>query len=207
MVWHGDADGDYEIYLGEITAITNTEDPVDDPAVLPSTGFAPGRMTALPAQPAEKVYASTDMVLEIPALGVEMPIVGVPQVGDSWDVTWLGDEAGYLAGSAFPTWTGNTVLTGHVWDAYNQPGPFAELKSLKYGDLFQIHAWGQTYTYEVRESKLVTKRNITAVMAAEEYDWVTLLTCEFYNPLTGEYISRRMVPLLTKALAPECMAG
>ena len=113
--------------------------------------------------------------------------------GDSWDVTWLDDEAGYLAGSAFPTWTGNTVLTGHVWDAYNQPGPFAELKSLKYGDPFQIHAWGQTYTYEVRESKLVTKRNIKAVMAAEEYDWVTLLTCEFYNPLTGEYISRRMV--------------
>jgi LPXTG-site transpeptidase (sortase) family protein len=160
---------------------------------LPATGFPIGKVTKLPVQPASKAYASTDLILEIPALGQKMTIVGVPQSDDSWDVTWLGNSAGYLAGSAFPTWSGNTVITGHVWDAWNQPGPFAQLKMLKHGDQIKIHAFGQVYTYEVRESKLVTSRNVKAVLQHEEYDWVTLLSCEYYNPFTGSYLFRRMV--------------
>lgn len=160
---------------------------------LPATGFPMGKVTKLPVQPASKAYVSTDLILEIPALGQKMNIVGVPQSDDSWDVTWLGNNAGYLAGSAFPTWSGNTVITGHVWDAWNQPGPFAQLKMLKHGDQIKIHAFGQVYTYEVRESKLVTSRNVKAVLQHEEYDWVTLLSCEYYNPFTGGYLFRRAV--------------
>ena len=194
MVWHGNANGDHEIYLAEILNTDDSaDDPTDDPDELPATGFAQGRRASLPVQPAGKAYAGMGMTLEIPALEMAMPIVGVPQSANSWDVTWLGDNAGYLEGSAFPTWAGNTVLTGHVWDAFNQPGPFAQLKTLQYGDTLQIHAWGQTYTYEVRESRLVTRRNVEAVFAPEDYDWITLVTCELYNPFTGEYISRRMV--------------
>ena len=160
---------------------------------LPSTGFAMRRTTMLPAQPENKAYTETTMMLEIPKLDVSIPIVGVPQRDDTWDVTWLNQSAGYLAGSAFPTWAGNTVITGHVWDAYNQPGPFSELKNLNYGDQIQIEAWGLTYTYEVRESKLVTKKSVNKVLQSEEYDWVTLVTCEFYNPFTGDYLFRRAV--------------
>ena len=160
---------------------------------LPATGFRHGSVTQLSLQPTTKAYTSTAMTLDIPKLGVSMPIVGVPQSGSKWDVTWLGNSAGYLAGSAFPTWTGNTVITGHVWDAYNRPGAFAELKNLKYGDQVEIHAWGQTYTYEVRESKLVTTKNTDVVFQSEQYDWVTLVTCEFYNPFRGEYLFRRAV--------------
>ena len=163
------------------------------PSSLPATGFRHGQVTQLAQQPAAKAYTDTAMTLEIPKLGVSMPIVGVPQSGASWDVTWLGNSAGYLYGSAFPTWAGNTVITGHVWDAYNQPGAFAEIKSLKYGDQVQIHAWGQTYTYEVRESKLVTTKNTSFVFQSEQYDWLTLVTCEFYNPFNGEYLFRRAV--------------
>jgi LPXTG-site transpeptidase (sortase) family protein len=163
------------------------------PSTLPETGFRHGRISLLPQQPAAKAYTETAMLLEIPKLGVSMPIVGVPQSGDGWDVTWLGNSAGYLAGSAFPTWAGNTVITGHVWDSFNKPGLFAELKSLKYGDQVEIHAWGLTYTYEVRESKLVTKKNVNAAFKSEEYDWLTLVTCEFYNPFSGDYLFRRAV--------------
>ncbi|MBT3389022.1 MAG: sortase, partial [Chloroflexi bacterium] len=160
---------------------------------LPSTGFRHGEVTQLPKQPAAKAYTATAMLLEIPKLGVNIPIIGVPQSEDGWDVTWLGNSAGYLSGSAFPTWAGNTVITGHAWDAYNQPGSFAELKSLKYGDQVQIRAWSQIYTYEVRESKLVTKKNVNTTFQSEDYDWITLVTCEFYNPFTGEYLFRRAV--------------
>ncbi len=160
---------------------------------LPATGFRHGEVTQLPNQPAAKAYTDTAMTLEIPKLGISMPIVGVAQSGSEWDVTWLGNSAGYLYGSAFPTWAGNTVITGHVWDAYNRPGAFAEIKTLKYGDQVQIQAWGQTYTYEVRESKLVTKKNTNVVFQSEQYDWLTLVTCEFYNPFNGEYLFRRAV--------------
>lgn len=162
-------------------------------STLPATGFPQGRVTILPPQPVEKAYTSTDLVLEIPSLGKKLTIVGVPQMEGNWDVSWLGRNAGYLAGSAFPTWAGNSVLTGHVWDAYNQPGPFADLKTLKYGDQILIHAWGQVYAYEVRESRLVTSRNLNAVFQHEEYSWVTLLSCELFNPVGGNYLFRRMV--------------
>lgn len=161
---------------------------------LPATGFPHGRATSLPEQSPAKAYTDTAITLEIPQLGLSMPIVGVPQSGDSWDVTWLGDSAGWLNGSAFPTWAGNTVLTGHVWDAWDQPGPFAALKTLRYGDQFTIVAYGQTYTYEVRENKLLWARTgYRQVFQHEEYDWVTLLTCEHYNPFNGDYFFRRAV--------------
>ena len=91
--------------------------------VLPTTGFARGKVTSLPAQ--TTAYAALgDLWLEIPKLGVQMPIVGVPQADGKWDVSWLGSNAGWLNGSAFPTWAGNSVLTGHVWNADNTVGPF-----------------------------------------------------------------------------------
>ena len=203
-------DGNYRLFICGTTSIWSTagvelNDGLVDNTVnftvgliattssLPETGFRHGRISLLPQQPAAKAYTETAMLLEIPKLGVSMPIVGVPQSGDGWDVTWLGNSAGYLAGSAFPTWAGNTVITGHVWDSFNKPGLFAELKSLKYGDQVEIHAWGLTYTYEVRESKLVTKKNVNAAFKSEEYDWLTLVTCEFYNPFSGDYLFRRAV--------------
>jgi len=178
---------------GNEVSFTTTANTVVSARSLPATGFPMGRITALPAQPAEKAYTSTDMLLEIPVLNQKMTIVGIPQAADGWDVSWLDSNAGYLAGSAFPTWEGNTVITGHVWDAYNNPGPFVNLKTLKYGDQIKIHAWGQVYSYEVQESKLVTVGNVDTVFQHEDLDWITLLSCEYYNPINGTYFFRRMI--------------
>ncbi|GAB4431583.1 MAG: hypothetical protein Kow002_19810 [Anaerolineales bacterium] len=167
--------------------------PMPPPASLPTTGFSPERTTHLPRQPFSKEYSQTDLLLEIPALDLSLPIVGVPRTGDIWDVTWLGENVGWLHGSAFPSWAGNTVLTGHVWDADNTPGIFADLKRLSYGEQIFITAFGQTYTYEVRESRLVAANNIDTVFQQEAYDWLTLLTCERYNPVTDGYLFRRII--------------
>ena len=171
-------------------ATTETTEAAEE---LPATGFPRGVVTQLASQPADLTYSATELTLEIPSLGIETAIVGVPLDDGAWDISWLGKNAGYLAGSAFPTWSGNTVLTGHVWDAFNQPGVFNDLKKLKYGDQILIHFGEQTYTYEVREKSLVFPGNVDAVMEHKDLDWVTLLTCEFYNPLSGNYIFRRAV--------------
>lgn len=161
--------------------------------LIPATGFAQGEVTSLASQPANKAYTATNMWIEIPSLKVRMSIVGVPQTRDGWDVTWLGRDAGWLNGSAFPTWNGNSVLTGHVWDAVNKPGPFALLKDLKYGDQVRIHAFGQVFIYEIRENKLISPTNLSTMLKHEDKSWLTLITCEDYKEKSQTYSSRRMV--------------
>lgn len=163
------------------------------PTALPETGFTPGQGATLSAQPDEKSYANIGMILEIPTINQKLFIAGVPETETGWDVSWLGNNAGYLAGSAFPTWSGNTLLTGHVWSANNQPGPFAELNTLSYGDYVYIHSYGKVYTYEVRTNNLVKANNIQSILKHEELDWVTLITCESYDESSDNYLSRRIV--------------
>lgn len=170
---------------------------------LPETGFLPGMVFHLPVQSASKSYHDLGPVwLEIPSLSVALEIVGVPAVEGEWDVTWLSNQAGYLEGTAFPTWAGNTVLTAHVWDANNNPGPFANLKSLKYGDIFYIHAVGQVYTYAVQNSQQVLPNDL-GVLGHSDYDRVTLLTCESYSKEGDAYKYRRAVEAVLVDVAPE----
>ena len=162
-------------------------------AKLPVTGFPQSEITSLPLQPVDQAYTSTDLWLEIPRLSVKMSIVGVPQTKDGWDVTWLNKEAGWLNGSTFPTWDGNSVLTGHVWDALNRPGPFAHLKDLKYGDQIKIHAFGLIYTFEITENNLILPSGTTTVFKHADKPVITLVTCEGYKETSQTYSYRRMV--------------
>jgi LPXTG-site transpeptidase (sortase) family protein len=161
---------------------------------LPGTGFAPQHVTVLSAQPAEKAYADLgNLWLEIPRLGVQMPILGVPQTAGKWDVSWLGKNAGWLNGTAFPTWAGNSVLTGHVYDAYGNPGPFVHLNWLWWGDKVIVHAWGAQYVYEVRQVMQVQPNDKAAMMKHEELPWVTLVTCRGYDEASNSYKYRVLV--------------
>jgi LPXTG-site transpeptidase (sortase) family protein len=161
---------------------------------VPDTGFAPHLGAILSAQPAEKVYtAMGDLWLEIPKLGVQMNIVGVPQAGGTWDVSWLGKDAGWLEGSAFPTWEGNSVLTGHVWNADGTAGQFLYINNLWWGDKVIVHAWGAQYVYEVRSAVQVGPGSVSAMMKHEELPWVTLVTCRGYNQATDSYTYRVLI--------------
>ncbi|MGD0877316.1 MAG: sortase [Anaerolineales bacterium] len=154
--------------------------------VLPATGFAPGKITALPEQSIN--YADLGSLwLEIPRLGVQIPIVGVPEVNGTWDVSWLGSQAGWLNGTAYPTSAGNSILTGHVYDAFGQPGPFAHLNGLWYGDQIIIHDGSSEFVYEVREVLQVDPNAVSAVIKHEDLPWVTLITCRGYDEASNSY--------------------
>ncbi len=159
---------------------------------LPSTGFAPGAVTSLAAEPDHLYNSSNILTIEIPTLGVKTTIVGVPPAGGTWDVTWLGDQVGYLEGTAFPTWSGNSVVTGHVYGADGLPGPFVNLKTLKWGDQVIIHLAGQRYIYEVRTNQVISPTD-TSIFSHKDYPWLTLLTCKDYNALTNSYAHRVVV--------------
>jgi LPXTG-site transpeptidase (sortase) family protein len=159
-----------------------------------ATGFTPGVVSVLPAQPAEKAYSDQGLVIDIPSLGISQKIVGVPQTADGWDVSWLGNDIGYLDGTAFPTWAGNSVLTGHVTDADGRPGVFASLDSLKWGDQIIIHAFGEKYIYEVRTVDRAAGSDSSKVISKhEDLPWLTLITCRGYDEKNKSYSGRTVV--------------
>lgn len=171
--------------------------------VAPETGFAPNQVADLPVQPAEMVYTNTAMMLSIPDLGIDLPIVGVPLLESGWDLSWLGTNAGWLEGTAYPTWSGNTVITAHVWDANGYPGIFANIKHLSYGTQITIHSGGYAYTYEVRENFQVYANNTNSYLGHEDYDWLTLVTCEGFSEWSDSYIYRRVVKAVLISVLPE----
>ena len=172
---------------------------------LPQTGFQPGVVTDL-GEPASDYFEfgsrvgafretplqGNGMTLEIPRLGVTAPIVGVPETTAGWDVAWLGDSVGWLEGTAFPTWEGNSVLTGHVYDADGLPGVFANLRTLWWGDRIVVRAWGEEHRYAVRSVRLVDADDETWARH-DEQDWLTLVTCRGFDEKTGEYRWRTVV--------------
>ena len=160
---------------------------------LPETGFAPGVVTDLPQQPSDLPYAALeDLRLEIPLLDLSLPIVSVPQNTQGWDLTWLWQEAGWLEGTAFPTWQGNTALTGHAYLSSGAPGPFVDLGELSWGDEVQIISHGQVYTYQVRDKKYVSGDDLS-ILGPQERDWLTLFTCQEYSEQLGGYRWRLVV--------------
>jgi LPXTG-site transpeptidase (sortase) family protein len=169
-----------------------TTSKVASPFLIPVTGFQPGVVTNMSGVPHETYLSTGDIMLEIPALGVDIPIVGVPKRDGTWNVSWLADQAGWLEGSAFPSWNGNSVLTGHVYLSNGLPGPFINLNKLKYGDRMIVHAYGQKYVFAVQISTVVDPTD-SSVMKHEEKPWLTLVTCKDYDERTDTYLSRLIV--------------
>jgi len=155
------------------------------------TGFAPDVVTDVSQTPPVE-YTNTSITLDIPALSVNIPIVGVPKQAGAWNVSWLGNQAGWLEGSAFPSWNGNSVLTSHVYLSNGKPGPFAKLHELQTGDYVYVHAFGQKYTFMVLTNAIIAPTD-SSVMRHEERPWLTLVTCTDYDPASGTYKNRFIV--------------
>jgi LPXTG-site transpeptidase (sortase) family protein len=160
--------------------------------IIPITGFAPGKFTDLSGLPVTAYDTSTGLTLEIPKLKLKMAIVGVPLSNGTWDVNWLLNQAGWLQETAFPGFTGNSVLTSHVTFTNGGPGPFARLSTLSPGEKVFVHEFGQLYIYEVRSNKTVKPDDIS-VFRHEDKAWLTVITCGNYDEAQGIYLNRTVV--------------
>ncbi len=158
------------------------------PPHLPHTGFG-----MLAAQPAPGNYAPSGASLSIPSLGLTLSIVDVALQNGEWDLDGLGNNIGLLGEGAALGSNGNAILTGHIYNAGNIPGPFIALKSVKVGENISVNAGGKLYTYAVRSSELVDSDDLEAVFVSESDPWLTLVTCETYNASSDSYSQRRVV--------------
>ena len=162
---------------------------------LPNSGFAPNVVTQLPAQPAASAYSDLGgLWLEIPSQGVKANIVGVPESENAGNIQWLGNNVGWVNGTAFPTWQGNSVLTAHVVNADGLSGPFEKLGQLDYNEQLIVHLYGQSYIYQVRNKRVVRPTDTDfAFEHLEGNSYLTLVTCYGYDPQTNTYRYRRLI--------------
>lgn len=134
-------------------------------------------------------YGATSLTLDIPVIKVKTDIVGVEYKNGNWDVSWLQNQVGWLNGTAYPTWKGNSVLTAHVVGADGKPSIFSGLKHLGVGEYIFIYSSGYRYTYKVVSNAYV-QPNDSSVMKHEEKSYLTLITCDSYDEKTGTYLRR-----------------
>jgi LPXTG-site transpeptidase (sortase) family protein len=105
-----------------------------------------------------------------------------------------GTVAGWLHGTAFRTCQGNSVLTGYVYYSNGLPGSSFSIKNLKYSDTFIIRLFGEKYSFEVQSTQLARPTSIDfALQHFEDHSYLTLITCQGYNPLNDSYLFRRIV--------------
>ncbi|NPA05806.1 MAG: sortase [Chloroflexi bacterium] len=179
---------------------------VPPPARLPETGFpmAAAALRPLRAGLGRDDDARAAWRVTIPRLGLETAVWAAPRQGDSWDVAWLGQSLGWLQGTAWPGQVGNAVLTGHVWLTEGIPGPLAGLGTLRYDDAVLVTAWGITYEYRVRARFAVAPGAVTSVLTppTPRYAWLTLLTCDQYQPERQTYARRWVVQAVLVAQRP-----
>jgi LPXTG-site transpeptidase (sortase) family protein len=156
--------------------------------IIPLTGFAPNTVTSLDSS-SHPAYEAMPLTLEIPVIKVKTSIAGVQLKKAGWDVSWLQDQAGWLNGTAYPTWKGNSVLTAHVVNADGKPGVFYGLKYLGVGEYAFVYNAGYRYTYKIVSNEFVQADDMT-VLKHEEKSYLTLITCDSFDEKSGTYLRR-----------------
>jgi len=169
---------------------TPTATPVIDVVILPSGHKPPvagrppeqGEAGDIPAHllPAINAYIPPPIPtpsqeqarrIQIPSIDVDSPIFQ----GDNWEQLKKG--VGQHIGSALPGQEGNLVLSAHN-DIYGEI--FRHLDKLSPGDEFIISTERQSYTYVIREIRVVKPTDVW-VLAPTEHASSTLISCYPYQ--------------------------
>ncbi len=161
---------------------------------LPATGFPTRISKPLSIKPDSVFYEDLSMRIQIPSISVDVELTGVPVLGDTWAVEWLGNEAGMLSGSAMPG-EGYTMVAAHNHLNTQEIGPFGFLFDLDENDrIFVNMPDGDLKIYSVYANELLEPNDFTQIASISENEEgsLILVTCE--NEMTdGNYQNRRVV--------------
>lgn len=115
--------------------------------------------------------------LEIPALGISVPVEQVPSaiIDGVWQWPVPAHSAAHHLGTANPGEPGNIVLSGHVV-TNDGPGVFAPLLQAAPGHEITLRSDAGTFTYRV-ESVTVVPETDTSVFLQVPSERLTLITC------------------------------
>ena len=117
--------------------------------------------------------------IQIPAIDVDSPVVQ-----GMYDWEQLKKGVAQKIGSAVPGQTGNTALAGHN-DIYGEV--FRDLDKLSPGDEIIISTQAESYTYIVRETRIVEPTE-TWVLNPTDFAMTTLISCYPYRVNTQRIV-------------------
>lgn len=166
--------------------------PTSPAIIFPTPGARLSETPAI-AEPAEETVdrPPPPTRLVIPAMGLDAPIVAVPIVDDTWDVSSLTYEIGHLAGTANPGERSNIVLAAHV-TLKSGAGPFQRLEWLREGATAVVYAGEEEYIYRLVRKEYVAPDDVS--VAYPTYSPVlTLLTCTRWDAESRRYSERLAV--------------
>ena len=112
-----------------------------------------------------------------------------------------GAPAGWYTGSPAPGQLGPAVLLGHVNATDGGPGVFADLRSLKAGDLIEVaREDGSTGTFAVERGEQYGKDAFPTLEVYGNTDAaeLRLITCDGYDPATGKFDDNYVVYAVLK---------
>ncbi|WP_090587466.1 class F sortase [Arthrobacter subterraneus] len=137
--------------------------------------------------------ASAPVSFSIPAIGAGSDLLSlglrengsleVPPEGPGAPASWYNQ-------SPTPGERGPAVLLGHVNATGGGPGVFADLRALKAGDLIEVQREdGSTATFAVTKGEQYPKDEFPTqrVYGNTEGAEIRLITCDGYDPATGEF--------------------
>jgi LPXTG-site transpeptidase (sortase) family protein len=184
-------------FTGDEVVLAPPPDPTptrqSPPAIIFSTpGVELSETPAIPEPTEETAHrAPPPTRLVISAMELDAPIVAVPIVGDTWDVSSLTHEIGHLAGTANAGESSNMVLSAHV-TLREGVGPFQRLEWLREGATAVVYAGEEAYTYRVVEKKYVAPDDISVAYPTSN-PVLTLLTCTTWDAESRKYSERLAV--------------
>jgi sortase A len=180
--------------LARQPTLTPLPSPTWDPAV-PTPTSLPFSVTAVPSPTPYNSDLANDVRLDIPKLDYIRPIriVELPVQSNTWDVTNLGYNIGWLDQTTWlePDW-GNTVLVGHVNLSAEEEGPFYYLFLLENGDEIVVYEDGVPTTYIVYET-ITVAADAMEVTYPTRNPILTLMTCTNWDEARGAFSERRIV--------------
>lgn len=143
--------------------------------------------------------ASTPIRLEIPALGINAPLIKLgSQANGAPDVPPLYNHnlAGWFDKTVTPGQTGNSVILGHV-DNFTGPSVFFSIKMLRAGDTIKVlRADGRTAVFTVDGVQVVSKATFpeSILYGDTKYPGLRLITCGGpFDTATRQYLDNIVV--------------
>lgn len=112
-------------------------------------------------QQIEYPYSSKTNTLEVPSIGISVPIILAQSTSISALTKDLDKGVVYYPGSVLPGQIGQIVVLGHSappnWPKIKHDWVFSDLNNLNYGDQIRLYFDHKEYIYYVREKKILTK--------------------------------------------------
>lgn len=132
-----------------------------------------------------------DRCLVIPRLNIEVPIVfGAAEdalVSQDWSrlereiLNALRGGVVHYPGTALPGQKGNNFITGHSSYYSGDTGKynyiFSKLEALQIGDEYIVYYNGESYRYQIRDSRIVWPNNTEVLYQPHDQEISSLMTC------------------------------